>query len=65
MGRRAKLEAGGFVEVGQKGSHVKFAKVTEQGIRTAIVPKHREVTAGTVRSILRQAGIEQDEFEAL
>jgi predicted RNA binding protein YcfA (HicA-like mRNA interferase family) len=62
---RRKLEAVGFVEVSQKGSHVKFAKATEQGIQTAIVPKHREVTTGTLRSILRQAGLEQEEFEAL
>lgn len=62
---KRKLEAVGFVEVSQKGSHVKFAKVTEMGIQTAIVPKHREVTSGTLRSILRQAGLDLEEFEAL
>jgi len=62
---KRKLEAAGFVEVSQKGSHVKFAKDTGEGLRTATVPKHREVAVGTIRSILRQAGVSYDEFEAL
>jgi predicted RNA binding protein YcfA (HicA-like mRNA interferase family) len=33
--------------------------------RLAIVPRYREVTVGTLGSILRQAGISADEFEAL
>jgi predicted RNA binding protein YcfA (HicA-like mRNA interferase family) len=62
---KRKLEAAGFVEVSSKGSHVKFAKKTSQGTYTAVVPHHREVPAGTLRSILRQAGIDPDEFERL
>ena len=57
--------AAGFVEVGTTGSHVKFAKRTAGGTRTAIVPRHREVAVGTLRSILRQAGLGVDEFEGL
>lgn len=59
---KRRLEAVGFTEVSQRGSHVKFAKQTEQGLRTAIVPRRREVAAGTLRSILRQAGLIWDEF---
>lgn len=62
---RRKLEAAGFREVSQTGSHIKFALVTAAGTRTAIVPKHREVAAGTLRGILRQVGLTADEFEAL
>ena len=62
---KRKLEAAGFTEVGQKDSHVKFAKTTSAGIRTAIVPKHREVATGTLRSVLRQAGLSEEEFERL
>jgi predicted RNA binding protein YcfA (HicA-like mRNA interferase family) len=62
---KRKLEAVGFTEISQRGSHVKFAKQTEQGLRTAVVPRHREVAAGTMRSILRQAGLNWDEFEGL
>lgn len=62
---RRKLERAGFAEAGQTGSHTKFAKTTAEGTRTATVPKHREVAAGTLRSILRQAGLSETEFEAL
>jgi predicted RNA binding protein YcfA (HicA-like mRNA interferase family) len=62
---KRKLEAAGFSEISQKGSHVKFAKETEVGRWTATVPNHREVAIGTIRSILRQAGISPEEFESL
>jgi predicted RNA binding protein YcfA (HicA-like mRNA interferase family) len=62
---KRKLLAAGFQEVSQKGSHVKFAKATDDGLRTAIVPHHTEVAVGTLRSILRQAGISPEEFEEL
>jgi predicted RNA binding protein YcfA (HicA-like mRNA interferase family) len=62
---KRKLEAAGFVEASQKGSHVKFAKVTTEGTRTAAVPRHREIAVGTLRSILRQAGLSVEEFETL
>jgi predicted RNA binding protein YcfA (HicA-like mRNA interferase family) len=50
---KRKLEAAGFIEVSQKGSHVKFAKQTDEELRTALVPRHREIAVGTLRSILR------------
>jgi predicted RNA binding protein YcfA (HicA-like mRNA interferase family) len=53
---KRKLEAAGFAEAGQTGSHMKFAKTTSDGTRTA---------AGTLRSILRQAGLGAQEFDAL
>jgi predicted RNA binding protein YcfA (HicA-like mRNA interferase family) len=57
--------AAGFVEATRRGSHVKFVKEGPDGVRTAIVPDHREVAIGTLRSILRQAGLTPDEFEGL
>ena len=62
---KRKLETIGFLEVSQRGSHVMFAKQTEQGLCTAVIPKHREVAAGTPRSIVRQAGLSCEEFAAL
>lgn len=56
------LRAGGFEQIGQRGSHVKLRN--EAG-RTAIVPLHRELAAGTLRSILRQAGLSVAEFTEL
>ncbi|MBI4183500.1 MAG: type II toxin-antitoxin system HicA family toxin [Proteobacteria bacterium] len=62
---RRRLIAAGWAEAGATGSHVKFAKRSAAGTRTAIVPKHREVALGTLRSILRQAGISPEEFDRL
>lgn len=62
---KRKLEAAGFVEHSQKGSHVKFVQSGPDGIRTAIVPRHREIATGTLRSILRQAALSTEEFERL
>jgi predicted RNA binding protein YcfA (HicA-like mRNA interferase family) len=59
---KRKLEAAGFEIVTQKGSHVKFIRRDTDGIRTAIVPAHREIAVGTLRSILRQAGITSEDF---
>ena len=62
---RGKLLKAGFYEVGQTGSHVKFARIVNLGTITATVPKHTEIAAGTLRSILRQAGISESEFAKL
>ena len=62
---KRKLEKIGFSAVSQKGSHVKFAKFVEEGTITAIVPKHKEITPGTLKSILKQAFITQDIFDNL
>jgi predicted RNA binding protein YcfA (HicA-like mRNA interferase family) len=62
---RRKLEQAGFAEVSQKGSHVKFVKEFEDEVWTVIVPCHREVSPGTLRSILRQSGLSVDVFDDL
>ena len=62
---RRRLLTLGFVEAGQSGSHVKFVKVIDSGTRTTIVPKHREVAAGTLRDILLQVGVSEKEFNNL
>ena len=53
------------METSQEGSHVKFVKEGEDKVFTAIVPRHREVRVGTLRSISRQAGLTEDEFGSL
>ena len=62
---KRRLEVVGFVEVSQKGSHVKFARKSGDVVDTAIVPKKHEVPVGTVRSILSQAHIEPNDWEKL
>lgn len=46
------LEAAGFREISQKGSHVKFIRRGESAVDTAIVPGKAEIPVGTLRSIL-------------
>ncbi|HEY8184615.1 MAG TPA: type II toxin-antitoxin system HicA family toxin [Pyrinomonadaceae bacterium] len=62
---KKKLEAAGFEERIGRGSHRKFVKFTPDGVITAIVPEHREIAVGTLRSILRQAMLTPEEFERL
>ena len=62
---KRRLEAAGFIEHSQKGSHVKFVKAAGGKVSTAIVPNHRAVAVGTLRSILRQARIGVGEWETL
>lgn len=62
---KGRLEAAGFVEVSQKGSHVKFARRVGETIDTAIVPRKSEIPVGTLRSILSQAHIDPDDWNEL
>jgi predicted RNA binding protein YcfA (HicA-like mRNA interferase family) len=55
------LEKAGFTEISQRGSHVKLRR----GNRTVIVPLHRELAPGTLRSVLRQADLTIEQFTAL
>jgi predicted RNA binding protein YcfA (HicA-like mRNA interferase family) len=52
------LKRCGFIQVSQKGSHLKLSRAG----RVTIVPMHDEVARGTLKSILEQAGIDLDEF---
>jgi predicted RNA binding protein YcfA (HicA-like mRNA interferase family) len=56
------LERAGFVTRNQRGSH---RKLRHPDGRTAIVPMHREVALGTLRSILKQAGLTEDQLRGL
>lgn len=62
---KRRLEAVGFVEASQRGSHVKFIRRSREAVDTAIVPKKSEVPVGTLRSILHQAHIDPEAWEKL
>ena len=62
---KRRLERAGFIEVSQKGSHVKFVRRFGEAVDTAIVPNKHEVPVGTLRSILNQAHIAPEEWETL
>ncbi len=50
----------GFYEARQKGSHVVLRR-ENQG---CVIPKHKELALGTLKSAIKQAGITADEFIA-
>lgn len=52
----------GFEKARQKGSHLVMKKTTPTGQIGCVIPMHKEVARGTLRSILRQAGITFEEF---
>ena len=50
----------GWIEMGQVGSHLVLSKA---GIRVNLsVPMHKELSVGTLRALIRNAGITVDEF---
>ena len=62
---KRRLESAGFSEVRQKGSQVKFARVSGERTDTVIAPRHHEVPVGTLRSILNQAHIDSESWGKL
>ena len=52
------LEQLGFSVVRQRGSHI----VLRMGSSGCVVPNHKELKAGTLTGILKQAGVPLDEF---
>ena len=57
------LQRLGFFVDRQRGSHVVLKKVTPQGERGCVIPMHREVAIGTLRSALKMAGVSPEEFK--
>ena len=57
------LEWLGFEQVRQRGSHVVMLK---PGCNASLsVPQHREIAPGTLRALIRSAGMTVDEFVTL
>ena len=54
----------GFELDRQRGSHM-ILRQRESPHRRLVVPDHKEVAKGTLRSIIREAGLTVDEFAAL
>lgn len=50
----------GFEKISQKGSHVKYKNSTTQKI--FIIPMHKEIAKGTLKSILEQADVKLEIF---
>jgi predicted RNA binding protein YcfA (HicA-like mRNA interferase family) len=59
----AALAKAGFVLVRQRGSHVILQRADPPA--TISVPDHAEIDRGTLRAIIRQAGLSVEQFLAL
>ncbi|MDI6888220.1 MAG: type II toxin-antitoxin system HicA family toxin [Methanocellales archaeon] len=59
------LNKAGFVFVRQKGSHVRMKKVTSERTINVTIPLHDVLDRGTLRSIIRSAGLTVEEFVEL
>ena len=60
------LQRLGFFVDRQRGSHVVMKKITAWGERGCVIPMHKEVAIGTLRSALKLAEVSPEEFtEAL
>ena len=57
------LMKAGFYVVSTKGSHVKLRGIRFGKLQTVIIPQHKEVALGTMRSILKQAAMEFEELK--
>ena len=57
------FENAGWKRIGQVGSHVVMVK---SGLRVNLsVPQHRELSIGTLRALIRHAGMTVEEFLVL
>ncbi len=50
----------GFEKISQKGSHAKYNN--KKNGRIFIIPMHKEIAKGTLKSILEQADVELENF---
>ena len=60
----AALQRIGYEEDRQRGSHIVLRQI-EYPHRRIVVPDHREVAKGTLRAIIRAAGLTVKEFSDL
>jgi predicted RNA binding protein YcfA (HicA-like mRNA interferase family) len=56
------FEKAGWQKIGQVGSHVVMVKA---GVRANLsIPQHKELSIGTLRALIRAAGLSVDDFLA-
>jgi len=51
-----------FKIIRQKGSHIILKKIAPTGKVGAVIPMHNELKIGTLKGILKQAKISEEEF---
>ncbi len=61
----AALRRVGYEVVRQRGSHMRMRHPTDPRRQPVTVPEHREIKSGTLRAVIRDAGLSVEEFAAL
>jgi predicted RNA binding protein YcfA (HicA-like mRNA interferase family) len=61
----AALERLGYEVVRQKGSHMRLRHPSDPARQPGTVPDHKELKSGTLRAIIRDAGVSVEEFRSL
>jgi len=57
------FEKAGWIPLGQVGSHLVMVK---PGVRVNLsIPQHKELSVGTLRALIRHAGLTVEEFSKL
>jgi predicted RNA binding protein YcfA (HicA-like mRNA interferase family) len=56
------LEQLGFSQIRQRGSHVVLKRMGPEGTTGCVVPLHDQLAVGTLRGILKQAGVTPEDF---
>jgi len=54
------LQKAGFSVIRQRGSHISLVK--DEPFAQTVVPNHKELDRGTLRAIIKQAGLTVQEF---
>ena len=57
------LEAHGFMQIRQQGSHIIYQKKREGTTITVVVPNYTEIRSGTLTSIIRQSQLSRSFLE--
>lgn len=52
----------GYQNVRVRGSHIVMIKQTENGKKTIPVPNHPEISKGTLKAIMNQAGLRREDL---
>jgi len=60
-----RLKKAGFIATRQRGSHVRLEKSLGDKIIKLTVPMHDELKKGTLSRIIKDAGLNLEEFEKL
>ena len=53
----------GFEKIRQRGSHIIMQKKLQSATITIPIPNHKEISTGTLKSIIRQSKLKSSEFE--